>query len=189
MRLWVTGYRSYELGTFGDQDPKIKVIKFALKQVLKAQLDEGLEWVITGGQLGIEQWAVSVVQELKSDYPDLKVAMMMPFKNFGNQWQSSNQEKLQDLITQSDFAESVSTQEYQGASQLRSYQQFMLSHTDGALLVYDADYPGKTQFDSQTIQVYQQKTPYPLTQIDMLALQDYATDYEEQRIENIIFDE
>ena len=29
MRLWVTGYRSYELGTFGDKDPKIKVIKYA----------------------------------------------------------------------------------------------------------------------------------------------------------------
>lgn len=189
MRLWVTGYRNYELGTFGDQDPKIRVIKFALKQALKTQLDEGLEWVITGGQLGIEQWVVSVVQELKRDYPNLKVAMMLPFKNFGGQWQSKNQEKLHDLIAQSDFAESVSAQEYQGSEQLRAYQQFMLSHTDGALLIYDADYPGKTQFDSQIIQAYQKKTPYPLTQIDMMALQDYATEYEEQRIENIIFDE
>lgn len=25
-RLWVTGYRSYELNVFGDRDPKITVI-------------------------------------------------------------------------------------------------------------------------------------------------------------------
>ncbi|WP_238375766.1 SLOG family protein, partial [Leuconostoc mesenteroides] len=41
MRLWVTGYRSYELGTFGDKDPKIKVIKYALHQTLKEQVDNG----------------------------------------------------------------------------------------------------------------------------------------------------
>ena len=30
-RLWITGYRSYELSTFRDDDPKITVIKHVLK--------------------------------------------------------------------------------------------------------------------------------------------------------------
>ena len=30
-RLWLTGYRSYELGVFGNEDPKLKVIQYALK--------------------------------------------------------------------------------------------------------------------------------------------------------------
>ena len=47
-RLWVTGYRSYEIGTFGDKDPKITVMKYALKQALREQLELGLELVITG---------------------------------------------------------------------------------------------------------------------------------------------
>ena len=103
MRLWVTGYRSYELGTFIDKDPKIKVIKYALHQTLKEQVDNGLEWVITGAQLGIEQWTIEVVADMKKDYPQLKLAVMLPFKQFGSQWSEDNQAKLQKLIAQSDF--------------------------------------------------------------------------------------
>ena len=58
-RIWVTGYRNYELGTFGDKDPKITVIKYAIKNYLRQLLEDGqLDWVITGGQLGVEQWTV-----------------------------------------------------------------------------------------------------------------------------------
>lgn len=28
-RLWVTGYRSYELSVFGENDEKLKVIKYS----------------------------------------------------------------------------------------------------------------------------------------------------------------
>ena len=31
-RLWLTGYRIYELGVFGSQDPKLLVIKDTLKK-------------------------------------------------------------------------------------------------------------------------------------------------------------
>lgn len=55
-RLWVTGYRAYELNVFGSNDPKLKVLKTSLKNTLMQFLDEGLEWLITGGQLGVEQW-------------------------------------------------------------------------------------------------------------------------------------
>ncbi len=30
-RLWITGYRAYELNVFGAQDPKLKVLKTSLK--------------------------------------------------------------------------------------------------------------------------------------------------------------
>ena len=68
-RLWVTGYRSYEIGTFGEKDPKITVVKYALEQVIRQQLDLGLKWVITGGQLGVEQWSVAVALSLKAEFP------------------------------------------------------------------------------------------------------------------------
>ncbi|MFR6020912.1 MAG: SLOG family protein, partial [Lactobacillaceae bacterium] len=46
-RLWVTGYRAYELNVFGSNDPKLKVLKTSLKNTLMQFLDEGLEWLIT----------------------------------------------------------------------------------------------------------------------------------------------
>ncbi|HAJ54542.1 MAG TPA: hypothetical protein DCL56_07720, partial [Lactobacillus sp.] len=41
-RLWITGYRAYELNVFGNQDPKLKVLKISLKNTLLQYLDEGL---------------------------------------------------------------------------------------------------------------------------------------------------
>lgn len=188
-RLWVTGYRSYEIGTFGDQDPKIEIIKYALNRTLREQIDNGLEWVITGGQLGIEQWTVEVVADLKQEFPSLKVAMMLPFQQFGSQWKPDNQAKLKALFSKSDFFESVSQLPYEGPRQLQSYQQFMLAHTDGAVLVYDTEFEGKPLYDFRVIQEQQRISPYPLTTIDMARLQEYATEYQEINDEKNNFDE
>lgn len=54
MRLWITGYRSYELGIFNDNDPKVAVIKYCLENNLNSLLEKGLEWVITG-----DSWELS----------------------------------------------------------------------------------------------------------------------------------
>ena len=53
-RLWITGYRSYELNIFKDDDPKVQVIKEVLKKYLRAQLELNDDefWVITGPQMG-----------------------------------------------------------------------------------------------------------------------------------------
>ena len=56
-RLWLTGYRSYELNAFQDDDPKVAVVKRVLTQRLTSLLEEDNDefWVITGPQLGVEQ--------------------------------------------------------------------------------------------------------------------------------------
>lgn len=187
-RLWITGYRSYEMGTFGDKDPKILVMKYAIEQLVRQQLENGSEWVLTGGQLGVEQWTIEVVLALKKDWPMLKVAMMLPFEDFGSQWQPNSQSKLQVLKQGVDFVDSVSHATYQGPGQLQNYQAFMLNHTDAALLFYDPEFEGKAKYDYKIIQQHQRKTPYPLTLIDMDQLQDYATTYSEQQAENDFFE-
>ncbi|HEY4400033.1 MAG TPA: DUF1273 domain-containing protein [Lactobacillaceae bacterium] len=187
MRLWVTGYRSYEIGTFGNDDPKITVIQYALEQRLREHLENGLEWVITGGQMGVEQWTVDVVATLKPEFPDLKVAMMLPFKEFGSQWSENNQAEYRRRVALTDFAESVSQQPYQNPKQLQNYQKFMLEHTDAALMVYDAEFVGKAQYDWVAAQNFSAAQPYPINQIDMDNLQDYATEYEESQ-QNTFFD-
>lgn len=64
-RLWVTGYRSYELGIFKDDDPKRKVIDMVLKNEIDQAIVDGMDWLISGGQLGIEQWSLEMALNLK----------------------------------------------------------------------------------------------------------------------------
>ncbi|MHA8138619.1 SLOG family protein [Lactobacillaceae bacterium Scapto_B20] len=181
-RLWITGYRSYELGIFRPKDPKLDVIKFVLRNQMIQAIESGYQWFITGGQMGIEQWSVEVAAELKQQYPDeFKIAVMLPFTEFGSQWNENNRLKLSQIKQLADFSASISDHPYQSPQQLRNYQEFMLGHTDGALMIYDDNKQGKSMYDYQAIQKYQQRAPYDLKMIDFDDLQEAADEYQENQ--------
>ncbi|MDF7636800.1 DUF1273 domain-containing protein [Leuconostocaceae bacterium ESL0958] len=182
-RYWITGYRTYELGVFKESDPKVAVLKHALTLLLKERIEQGLEWVITGGQLGVETWTVEVALAMKADYPELKVALLLPFANFGSQWQPEKRRKLAQLSQQVDFFAAVHQGDYQGPFQLKNYQQFLLDHSDAALLLYDPEYEGKSAYDLAAIQAFQKTAPYPMDYVSMDELQEFANDFEERRAE------
>ncbi|MGX5377079.1 DUF1273 domain-containing protein [Ligilactobacillus sp. LYQ135] len=181
MRLWVTGYRSYELGIFNDNDPKIEVIKYTLRQFIEQQFNNRLEWIISSGQLGIEQWAIEEALELKKDYPELKTSLMYPYSGFGKQWNQNNQQKLTELENKVDFVASTSKQAYQSPKQLKNYQQFMLTHTDAALMIYDFEYPGKSKYDYEAIQKFKESNEYSLTIFNMQDLQDKSIELNDKK--------
>lgn len=179
-RLWITGYRSYEIGAFNEQDPKVTVVKMAIKSALEQAINDGVDWIISGGQLGVEQWSLQVAADLKKQYPDeFKTAMMLPFQNFGNQWGETNQAILTHTKLQIDFQATVSNQEYQSPKQLRNYQEFMLSHTDEAILIYDLESPGKPKYDYEAILGYNETHSYPYQLITFDDLQETAEEYQE----------
>ena len=81
-RLWVTGYRSYELSIFSDKDPKLTVIKYTLTNYFKSLLEEGkIDWIISGANLGIEQWALEAAIQLQNEY-SIHTALMTPYLEF-----------------------------------------------------------------------------------------------------------
>lgn len=181
-RLWITGYRSYELGIFKNNDPKKTIIDKVIKDNLSQEIMDGVDWIITGGQLGIEQWSVEVANQLKSEYPDeFKTSVMLPFQKFGEQWNDDNKMSLQKCIQNSDFSASVSNEPYKSPIQLKAYQKFMLTHTDKALLIYDLDHEGKTKYDYNQIKQYSDHNDYDLRMIDFDDLQEAATEYENSR--------
>ncbi|WP_338061915.1 DUF1273 domain-containing protein [Weissella diestrammenae] len=179
-RIWITGFKAFELGLFGNKDPKKQVLLYALKRLMVQQIEDGLEWVITGGQLGIEQIAIEAAMTLKPDYPELKVAMMLPFTDFGAQWNSQNQQQLNLWRDQVDFVGYVSQEKYSNAGQLQSYQNFMLNHTDCGLIFFDEQATQSTaRYAFQGMKQYSKTMSYPVTQIDFDRLQEYADEYAE----------
>ena len=57
----------------------MECIKKALHRKLTNFVEDGLEWVIISGQLGVELWVAEVVFEMQVEYPDLKLAVFTPF--------------------------------------------------------------------------------------------------------------
>ncbi|MCO5509304.1 DUF1273 domain-containing protein [Enterococcus hirae] len=172
--MYISGYRSFELGVFKENDPKITVIKKVLKKEIQQLVEERLEWVLTSGNLGIETWVTEVVAELKQEYPELKLGIIYPFKEFGNNWNENNQEKLRMTEQLADYVEAVSHQAYQSPSQLRNHTRFLLDHTDGCLLIYDPEFPGKTQYFLKEAQTYQQDHSYEIRLVSMDDLQNFS---------------
>ncbi len=97
----------------GIRTPNYRLLKKTLKNQLIQALDNGMTWLISGGELGTEQWGLEVGIALKADYPDLQTSLMTPFTDFGSRWQEDNQDKLSALKAQVDFTASVSQAPYQ----------------------------------------------------------------------------
>ncbi len=173
-RLWISGYRSWELSVHGDADPKLTVIKYLLKNELVTACEDGLEWVITGGELGVEQWSLEVAIELRKDYSQLKTALMTPFTDFGSHWNETNLGKLKTLQSQVTFTRATSDLPYQQPAQLSGYNRFMAQHTDGALFLYDTDYPGKAEYLYNVAIAESKRRDYPVKALSMDDLEEAA---------------
>lgn len=190
-RIWVSGYRAYELEIFNDNDPKVTVIKSVIKEQLQARLNQSTDtfWLITGPQSGIERWTLQVGLKLQSDYAQLKIGLMSPYLNVEKRWKPENQAQLSQLRSLVDYSASVSNHDYQSASQLRDYQRFMLNHTDEMLLIYDPemennpDRKSKPFWDYRAAKRYAEDQDYPIMVIDFDQLQEAAEEIAENHPE------
>jgi uncharacterized phage-like protein YoqJ len=170
-KLLVSGYKAHELGIFSPKHEGIPYIKEAIKRRLISLIEEGLEWVIIGGQLGIEIWAGETVVELKKEYPQLKLMIITPFLGQEEKWNEANQEVYQRLVSNADCVNSASKESYQGPWQFRNRTQFVLRKTDGFLVLYDDEKEGSPKYLLRDALKEAEHRDYPIFKIDSYDLQ------------------
>lgn len=166
--LHITGYKSLELGIFKEDDPKVSIIKYALKKRIIGFIEEGLEWVIVSGQMGIELWSAEIVLELKDDY-DINLAVFPPFENQDNRWPDNLKGKYQEIIMVADFYKPLYQGDYKGAYQFQAKNMWLIDKSDASLLLIDDEYPGSVKF---FYEIAKEKDGYPLFTITPLDLDD-----------------
>ena len=54
----VLGYSAFDLGLFSDKDPRLKLIKKAIRKDLEAMAADGVTWLVFTGALGFEYWVL-----------------------------------------------------------------------------------------------------------------------------------
>ncbi len=168
----ISGYKTYEISIFKQDDPAVRYIKMAIKQNLLSLLDEGLEWVIISGQLGTELWAAEVVFDLQIEgYEELQLAVITPFLNQEESWKEANKEWYESVLAQADFIDSVSRKPYENPSQLRMKNQFFIEKSDVLLLFYDPEKDGSPKYLYELAKSYQEQSEYDIRLIDFYDLQ------------------
>lgn len=169
--LAISGYKASELGIFQKNHPAALYIKTALKKELIAMMDEGLEWVLISGQLGVELWAAEAVFDLQTEYPELKLAVITPFLGQEANWNEQNKEWYESVLSGADFIDSVTKKGYENPQQFRLKNQFFIEKSDAMLLVYDREKEGSPKYLYELAEQYQRTSTYPVHLITFYDLQ------------------
>ncbi|RKQ33948.1 SLOG family protein [Oceanobacillus halophilus] len=144
--LTVTGYKPMEMGIFKENDPRVTFVKAAIeKRIISFIENEGLEWVIVTGQMGVELWTAEIVLDLKETY-DINIAMFPPFENQESRWPDPLKEKYQELTFVVDFYKPLYEGDYKGPYQFRAKNMWLIEKSDACLLLMDEEFPGSTKY-------------------------------------------
>lgn len=137
--LLITGYRAHELGIYNNKHKGIPYIRKAIEARLIPLIEEGLEWVITPGQYGVDLWACEAAISLKSKYPHLKCSIITAYNHPEEKWSDEKKEYYQQILSGIDYYAAVSKDSYQGSWQFKARDELLFRKTEGILLVYDED--------------------------------------------------
>lgn len=178
--ILVTGYRAHELGIYDQKHKGIPYIRKAIIARLLPFVQEGLEWVITPGQYGVDLWACEAVFELKQQYPQLKVSILAAYSGPEAKWKEDKQAYFREIVRQVDYYGSVSKEPYTGGWQLKARDDLLFSKTDGILLFYDEESgEASPKFYKQRALKLQEKTGYSVIMLHPEEVQGIA-DEEQQ---------
>jgi uncharacterized phage-like protein YoqJ len=182
--LAISGYKPFELGIFKKDHPSVVFIKAAIKKALIPMVEEGLEWVLISGQLGVELWAAEVVFELQMEFPDIKLAVITPFLNQEASWNENNKEWYESVLAQADFIDSVTKKEYEKPLQFRLKNQFFIQKSERLLLLYDQEKEGSPKYLYEMALQYSKKYTYP---IELITFYDLQMIVEEEQLKRSDF--
>ncbi|MBY7142773.1 DUF1273 domain-containing protein [Virgibacillus sp. NKC19-3] len=176
--LTVTGYKPMELNIFKEEDPRIAFIKKGIEKRLIHFIEEGLEWVLISGQMGVELWTAEVVLDLKEEY-DIRIAMFPPFENQEVRWPNELQEKYQELAAVCDFYQPLYKGDYRGGFQFKAKNMWLVDKSDGCIMLMDDEFPGSNRYFYEA--ATEAKEPYSIFVITPADLDDAV---EEMRMED-----
>ncbi|WP_163971137.1 SLOG family protein [Oceanobacillus halotolerans] len=166
--LTVTGYKPMELSIFKQDDKRIHFIKAAIQKRLIPFIEEGLDWVILSGQMGVELWTADIILELQETY-DIKFAIIPPFENQESRWPEPMQHHYQELIAIADFYKPLYQGDYKGPYQFQAKNKWLIDKSDGCLILLDEEFPGSNRYFYNEAK---QQVDYPIYLITPADLED-----------------
>ncbi len=176
--ITVAGNKPNELNIKTENDPRISYIKTAFKQRLLSFIDEGLEWVIMSGQMGVELWTAQIIIELKKTYP-IKLGIFPPFLEYESRWPEVYQEAFLQVKEQADFYQPLYNENYKAPYQFINKDYWLINKTDGCLMLVDEDYPGSVGYLLDKIKKEQAADNYRLWYITPDDLEDIVREQQD----------
>lgn len=174
--LTLTGNKPLELHIHNEKDQRIFYIKLALKKRLIPLIEEGLEWIIMTGQMGVELWAAEIIIELKEEY-SIQLGIFPPFLEYESRWPDLYQESFIQIIEQADFYQPLYNQTYQGPFQFINKDYWLIEKSGGCLILADEEYPGSVKYFLEKAKNEQAHSDYHILFITPDDLEEVVREY------------
>lgn len=98
-----SGHRPEKLPFKGDTNaPEIRMLISMIYKEIQNSIDEGYDTFITGVARGIDLWAGSLVADIKSNNPKIKLISAVPYTLYGKTWKGADKWNLCYIMQKSD---------------------------------------------------------------------------------------
>jgi uncharacterized phage-like protein YoqJ len=85
-----TGHRPDVLGGYDKNAVMNLLVRSFLREAVEESLAVGYTDFVSGGALGVDQWAADIVL----DYPEARLVIALPFADYGSNWPESSRDEL-----------------------------------------------------------------------------------------------
>lgn len=168
-----TGHRPNAFGTQKSPDQIEKEISYFLKMAITYLYNMGYRNFISGGALGVDQWAASEVADLR-DYYDQRINLIIarPFPSQDAKWSERDKQNLLDLCNRADSVIDVSPDPY-APWKMHARNAYMVNNSSAVVAV---KIPEVTTGGTASCCTYAERKGKSMIYIDPVALKiDYSS--------------
>ena len=108
-----TGHRDIPLEKYPEVQAK-------LEQTVEDLINQGVQYFGAGGALGFDTLAALTVLKVKRNHPEIRLALILPYKDYGSNWSDKDRELLAQTVARADKVVYTSERYYNGCMYKRN---------------------------------------------------------------------
>ncbi len=114
-------------------------LKNQIREQLALLCEQGVRRFLMGGSLGVDLWAGDILLELKEQYNDIELILVLPYAKHDRDWDKRDRHRLSVLRQHSSEVLITGTEEAAPVDNFKKRDQYMIRHSDRLLAVHDCD--------------------------------------------------
>ena len=138
-----TGHRPQKLGGY-EPNPTSDFVKRSLRDAIKRAVKRRVETFISGGALGVDQWAAEIVldiraREIKTSYhkeSNIKLIIAQPFPSQSIKWPQDARRRYDKILQKADRIVAVNDDPF-AAWKMQKRNEWMVVNSDAVIAVWD----------------------------------------------------
>lgn len=141
-RCAFTGYRPQKMPWgYDEQDPRCMDFKTRLKDTILMLIDQGYNYFLSGGAMGMDIWAAEAVVAIRAQNPNIYLEMVSPFDGQTSKWTDEYRARHDVLFEQADVVTATSHGYTKSCMFVRN--RYLVANADLLLAAFDGQ-PGGT---------------------------------------------